>query len=64
MELEFKEYKENKHFLLDEDLDELTYEPEWCEHCSAMAEESGYDYEFNVTWECGMWHCDDCGGGC
>jgi hypothetical protein len=47
-----------------EELDEPTVEPEWCEHCSAMAEENDFDYEFNVTWSDGGWTCDDCGGVC
>lgn len=62
MELEFKEAKKYPKF--DEDLNEPTIEPEWCEHCSAMAEENDFDYEFNVTWSDGGWTCDDCGGGC
>ena len=62
MELEFKEAK--KYPIFNEDFDEPTVEPEYCEHCSAMVEENGFNYEFNVTWENGGWVCDDCGGGC
>lgn len=36
------------------------YEPEWCEECSADAEENGFEYEPNFTWRNGCWECDNC----
>lgn len=34
--------------------------PEWCEDCAREAEESGFDYEFNVTYQNGYWECGNC----
>ena len=41
-----------------------TVEPEWCEHCSQEAEESGIEYEFLVTHKHKTWACETCGGSC
>ena len=41
-----------------------TTEPEWCEDCAQEAEDSGIEYEFNVTHKTGSWTCENCGGGC
>ena len=43
---------------------EPTYEAEECEYCQQQAEDSGVEYEFNVTWRDGAWYCDNCGGVC
>ena len=37
------------------------YDSESCEHCLEEAEESGFEYEHNFTWENGTWVCDHCG---
>lgn len=46
----------------DEELDDDSpdYEPEWCAHCEAAAEESGLEYEANFYHEDGLWHCSHC----
>lgn len=41
-----------------------TYEAEQCEECKKQDEEGGMEYEHNVTWKNGAWHCDGCGGVC
>ena len=33
-------------------------EAEDCEHCSGDTE---VEYEHNMTWKNGAWHCDQCG---
>lgn len=38
-------------------------EPEYCEDCERDAEESGSEYEFNVTHKTGSWTCENCRGG-
>lgn len=46
---------------LDEDEDEPTFEPEDCERCRRLSEESYIEYERNVTYKDGAWICDECG---
>ena len=41
-----------------------TTEPEYCEDCAQEAEDSGFEYEFNVTHKTGSWTCENCRGGC
>ena len=40
----------------------LEYEPEWCEQCSATADEEGFDYEFNFYVIDGQAYCEHCDG--
>lgn len=48
----------------DEEENEPTIEPEWCEDCMEEAEESGIEYEPNFTWKGSWWECDNCGKPC
>lgn len=49
------------NYCTDEEKDEPWYESEDCEYCLEEAEESGFEYEHNFTWENGTWVCDQCG---
>ena len=64
MEFKIEEEDYNQCDYLEEEDDEPSYEPEYCEHCEKLAIEGGYEYEFNVTWSNGGWYCDECGGSC
>ena len=49
------------NYCADEENEEPWYESEDCEYCLDEAEESGFEYEHNFTWENGIWVCDQCG---
>lgn len=42
-------------------MENLEYEPEWCEQCSMDCEEQGIEYEFNWYEENGTAYCEHCG---
>ena len=42
-------------------MENLDYEPEWCEECSTQCEKDGIEYEFNWYEEDGIPYCDHCG---
>lgn len=41
-------------------INELDYEPEECDPCRKLAEDGGFEYEFNYTVEDGIAYCDHC----
>jgi hypothetical protein len=42
-------------------IENLGYEPEWCEQCSMNYERAGIEYEFNWYEEGGIAYCEHCG---
>ena len=42
------------------EIENLDYEPEWCEYCSMECKQAGHKYEFNWFVVDGIAYCEHC----